>query len=72
MDKTETFALASFTVTMSMTIGLLCVLLIPIDIFLITHKDIHEHAINSIVDRNYLQNIFYSNHNTNYYTYIIL
>jgi len=60
VDKTETFSLATFTVTISMSIGLLCVLLIPIDIFLVTHK---EDSINSILDRNYLQNVFFSKHN---------
>ncbi len=63
VDPTDNYFLASITFTLSMSVGLLCVLLVPIDIFLTTYK--HE-KIDKIVeiikfDTSFFQQIMFSN-----------
>ncbi len=62
MDSTDNYFLASITVTLSMSVGLLCVLLIPIDIFLTTYKHEKIDKIAEIIkfDSNYFQQIMFS------------
>ena len=57
MDVTESYSLAGITIVISNSIGLLCVLLIPIDIFLTTYKNDQIDKIAEIIklDRNYFQ-----------------
>jgi len=59
VDQTDSYPLATFTIVVSMSIGLLCVLLIPIDIFLTTFKDekIDKLAEMIKLDRTYFQQI---------------
>ena len=59
-DKTESYLLATITIVLSMSLGLFCILLIPIDIFLISLKD--ESLANILIDRSNLQLIFLSNY----------
>jgi hypothetical protein len=59
VDKTESYSLAAFTVVIGMSIGLMCVLLIPIDIFLTTSDDAKFAEIIKI-DKNYLGQIMMS------------
>jgi len=57
VDPTESYSLAGITVVLTMSIGLLCVLLIPIDVFLVSYK---ESSINNIqINRDYLKDIMY-------------
>jgi LMBR1 domain-containing protein 1 len=60
VDSVDSYPLASMTVSIGMSIGLLCVLLIPIDIFLITDK---AQTIEKLIkiDITYFSTIMYSN-----------
>jgi len=62
VDPTDSYPLATFTVVIGMTVGLLCVLLIPIDIFLTTHNSQNIEKITEIIkiDRSYFQTVMYS------------
>jgi hypothetical protein len=63
VDPTDSYPLATFTVVIGMTVGLLCVLLIPIDIFLTTtHNSQNIQKISEIIkiDKSYFQTIMYS------------
>ena len=58
VDPTESYPLATITIVISMTIGLICILLIPIDIFLISYKG--DTFSNISIDRNNLIAVIYS------------
>ena len=58
VDPTESYPLATVTIVISMTIGLCCILLIPIDIFLISYKG--DTFANMSIDRSNLKAIEYS------------
>lgn len=57
VDPTESYPLATLTIVITMTIGLCCVLLIPIDIFLITYKG--DTVANISIDRTNLKLVIY-------------
>jgi hypothetical protein len=59
VDPTESYPLATITIVISMTIGLICILLIPIDIFLITFKG--DTVSNISIDRSNLKAVIYCN-----------
>jgi hypothetical protein len=56
-DKTESYTLATATTVVSMSLGLFCILMIPIDVFLVSVKD--ESFTNLLIDRRNLQNIYF-------------
>lgn len=62
VDKSETHCLAALVFTVSMSVALLCVLLIPIDVFLASQsstKAITE-TINVVIDRDIFNKIMYA------------
>jgi hypothetical protein len=60
VDKTDSYSLATITVVIAMSIGLICVLLIPIDIFMTTSKDAEKLSGIYKVDTNYFKTIMTS------------
>ncbi len=62
MDPTDSYPLATFTIVIGMSVGLLCVLLIPIDIFLTTYRNENIDKLAGMIqlDRSYFQTIMLS------------